>query len=284
MGQDWRVNCKPAFHPTRQHFCSTAARPAPLPGLGRALHRRGSCPRPHLIITSPPLTCREESWPREREAGQHAKANTGGERTAGRPGPETARSTAQGCRPCPAEASSVQSNPTDPAFSGAEVHGRTEPWGSGPARCAASATRWLPKACGGLLENCLSFMTNESCFRYGTPPSQLRTELSWAACLYVWAWTQFWKVSRVPSSRPWRGPWGWGGWPGGVAAAAKLGWGRGLGTSGQDTWAPPHGGGKGRLLTPLRERWSQEEKADPTVHCIHLDFAVEPSFSVQKFI
>ena len=31
MGQDWRVNCKPAFHPTRQHLCSTAARPAPLP-------------------------------------------------------------------------------------------------------------------------------------------------------------------------------------------------------------------------------------------------------------
>ena len=71
-------------------------------------------------------------------------------------------------------------------------------------------------------------------------------------------------------------------WRGGTAA--KLGWGRGLGTGGQDTWAPPHGGGKGRLLTPLRERWSQEEKADPTVHCIHLDFAVEPSFSVQKFI
>lgn len=70
-------------------------------------------------------------------------------------GPETACSAVQGRRPSLAEGSSVQSNLRDPDSSGAEVHGRTEPRGSGPAHCAAPATRWLPKASGGLLENCL---------------------------------------------------------------------------------------------------------------------------------
>lgn len=201
---------------------------------------------PHHHLTTPQLLsgswlpndtahpCPEESWAGEQEAGQHAKGDRGGEpqpRAGARDGPQCG----SGPQTLPGWGVQRPEQPDRPGL----LRG-WGPWPDGTKRLGSSSLR------------CSSYTVAPKGFwrlvrELSHPLWQMRIVLVWhtsipakGTCmsrLYVWAWTQLWKVGRAPSSCPWRGPWGWRGQAWGVAVVAKLGWGQGLGTSGQDSWA-----------------------------------------------
>lgn len=170
QGQNWRLNCKPGFHPPPPHSSISDQQqpdPHPFPVWAELCTEGASAPRhtsssPHHPSPAEQLPAAQDSsflpwgvmawrargWSATPRATEEVSAQLPAR---ARDGPQCG----SGRRRSLVEGSSVQSNLTDPDCSGAEVHGWTEPRGSGPAHCAASATQWLAKASRGLLENCL---------------------------------------------------------------------------------------------------------------------------------